>query len=165
MIEIARHWRLRKERYRLIGEICQNYGCGEKIFPPRDICPHCKQLAFVEHKFSGKGEVCSYTIVNDPPKGSEKSTSYPIALVKLKEGPTITARLTNLKKQWKKEKNNGTVREVLTFPQLEVGMPVEMTTRHLKEERGEKGQAAHGYMFRPTPGSNRAERQEEQVAY
>lgn len=38
-MEIARHWRLKQQRYRLVGEICPH--CDEKIFPPRDICPRC----------------------------------------------------------------------------------------------------------------------------
>lgn len=38
-MEIPRHWRLKQQRYRLIGEECPH--CEEKIFPPRDICPRC----------------------------------------------------------------------------------------------------------------------------
>lgn len=38
-MEIVRHWRLKRQRYRLIGEECPH--CEEKIFPPRDICPRC----------------------------------------------------------------------------------------------------------------------------
>ena len=38
-MEVPRHWRLKKQRYQLIGEICPH--CEEKIFPPRDICPGC----------------------------------------------------------------------------------------------------------------------------
>ena len=38
-MEIARHWRLRKQRLNLIGEECPH--CEVKIFPPRDICPRC----------------------------------------------------------------------------------------------------------------------------
>ena len=38
-MEIPRHWRLKKQRYALIGEVCPH--CDAKLFPPRDICPHC----------------------------------------------------------------------------------------------------------------------------
>jgi uncharacterized OB-fold protein len=38
-MEVPRHWRLNKERYGLIGVICPH--CGEKLFPPRDVCPKC----------------------------------------------------------------------------------------------------------------------------
>ena len=32
-MEIPRHWRLNKQRYGLVGEICLS--CDEKIFPPK----------------------------------------------------------------------------------------------------------------------------------
>jgi len=38
-MEIARHWRLKAQRYRLEGSICPT--CGEASFPPRPACPHC----------------------------------------------------------------------------------------------------------------------------
>ena len=33
------HWRIRDERYSLIGEICPH--CQSKIFPPKAVCPFC----------------------------------------------------------------------------------------------------------------------------
>lgn len=38
-MEVPRHWRLRKARYRLVGEECPH--CQVKIFPPRYVCPEC----------------------------------------------------------------------------------------------------------------------------
>jgi len=38
-VEVPRHWRMRKQRYQLQGEVCSN--CGAKVFPPRPVCPHC----------------------------------------------------------------------------------------------------------------------------
>ena len=38
-MEVPRHWRLKKQRYTLTGEICPN--CKTPLFPPRSICPHC----------------------------------------------------------------------------------------------------------------------------
>lgn len=32
-MEIPRHWRLKKQRYGLVGEVCLK--CDKKIFPPR----------------------------------------------------------------------------------------------------------------------------------
>ncbi len=39
--EIPRHWRLKKQRYGLVGEVCPH--CDYKIFPPREgaPCPNC----------------------------------------------------------------------------------------------------------------------------
>lgn len=41
--EIARHWRLKPQRYNLIGEQCPH--CETLMFPPRDICIDCGGLA------------------------------------------------------------------------------------------------------------------------
>ena len=128
-MEISRHWRLQQQRYGLIGEICPH--CEEKIFPPRDVCPNCAQEAKTPYVFSGKGEVFSYTTVYDPPEGYEGNAPYTVALIKLEEGPLVTAQLTDV--------DNGKV---------EIGVPVEMVTRKLRED-GERGMLVYGYKFRP----------------
>ena len=38
-MEIPRHWRLKAQRYCLEGSVCPT--CGQLIFPPRPVCPHC----------------------------------------------------------------------------------------------------------------------------
>ena len=54
-MEIPRHWRLKKQRYGLVGEICPH--CEVKIFPPRDVCPNCGEEAKEPYAFSGKGTI------------------------------------------------------------------------------------------------------------
>ena len=129
MSEIPRHWRLRQQRYSLVGEVCPD--CETKIFPPRDICPDCGHEAKETFKFSGRGEVYSFTTVYEPPAGFETQAPYVVALIKLEEGPMLTAQLTDLGD---------------TIP--EIGMPVEMVTRKLSED-GERGLNHYGYKFRP----------------
>ncbi|RIK44522.1 MAG: hypothetical protein DCC55_02330 [Chloroflexi bacterium] len=34
-------WRTKKQRYRLQAEVCSV--CTQAVFPPREICPHCRQ--------------------------------------------------------------------------------------------------------------------------
>jgi hypothetical protein len=34
-------WRTKKQRYRLQAEVCPT--CVQVVFPPREICPHCRQ--------------------------------------------------------------------------------------------------------------------------
>lgn len=36
-MDVPRHWRLKAQRYALIGEKCPD--CKSKLFPPRDVCP------------------------------------------------------------------------------------------------------------------------------
>ena len=128
-MEISRHWRLQQQRYGLVGEVCPH--CEEKIFPPRDVCPNCAQEAKTPYVFSGKGEVFSYTTIYDPPEGYEGNAPYTVALIKLEEGPLVTAQLTDV--------DNGKV---------EIGTPVEMVTRKLRED-GDRGMLVYGYKFRP----------------
>lgn len=42
-MHIPRYWRAQHQRYSLAGEICKQ--CGARLFPPRDICPECRELA------------------------------------------------------------------------------------------------------------------------
>jgi len=129
-MDIPRHWRLRKQRYGLVGEVCGH--CDAKVFPPRDICPSCGEEAKTLYTFSGKGEVYSYTTVFDPPAGFEDATPYTVAMIKLDEGPFVTAQLTDLENR-----------------QVEIGMPVEMVTRKLRSATDERGMLVYGYKFRP----------------
>jgi hypothetical protein len=128
-MEVSRHWRLRQQRYALVGEVCPH--CQVKIFPPRDICPDCGQEARTAYQFNGRGEVFSFTTVLDPPAGHEENAPYTVALIRLEEGPMVTAQLTDLGEQ-----------------PVEIGMPVEMVTRKLRED-GERGMLVYGYKFRP----------------
>lgn len=34
-------WRTKKQRYSLQGDVCTH--CERAIFPPRQICPHCRR--------------------------------------------------------------------------------------------------------------------------
>ena len=128
-MEVSRHWRLQQQRYGLVGEICDN--CGLKLFPPRDICPDCAEEAKTLYHFSGKGEVYSHSTVYDAPEGFESQAPYTVALVKLEEGPLLTAQLTDVDND-----------------AIEIGMPVEMVTRKLREA-GDRGMLVYGYKFRP----------------
>lgn len=128
-MEVSRHWRLQEQRYKLVGETCDN--CGVKLFPPRDVCLVCEAPAQELYTFTGLGEVFSYTTIYDPPAGFEHDAPYMVALVKLDEGPIVTAQLTDVNES-----------------EVEIGMPVEMVTRKLRSD-GEEGMIVYGYKFRP----------------
>ena len=70
--------------------------CQAKIFPPRDVCPECGGEAKTAYTFSGKGEVYSFTKMGNAPAGFEAQAPYTVALIKLEEGPIVTAQLTDL---------------------------------------------------------------------
>lgn len=90
-----------------------------------------KQVALQPERytFAGTGEVYSFTTLQEPPEGFEDQAPYTLALVKLDEGPLITAQLTDLDTP------------------VQIGDRVEMVTRKLTTEGG-KGMIVYGYKFR-----------------
>jgi hypothetical protein len=134
-METSRHWRLRQQRYALVGEVCPN--CAQRIFPPRDLCPDCGEEAREFYQFSGRGEVYSFTTVYQAPSGFDQEAPYPMAMIRLEEGPLVTAQLTDLGNR-----------------AVEIGMPVEMVTRKLRSD-GERGMLVYGYKFRPVLNGSR----------
>ncbi len=128
-MDTPRHWRLKEQRYNLVGTEC--LACGAKHFPPRQVCSECNSKEVRPYTFSGQGEVYSYSTVFHPPLGYEEFAPYTVALVKLKEGPLVTAQLTDVDND-----------------KIQIGMKVEMVTRKLREY-GEDGVIVYGYKFRP----------------
>lgn len=80
---------------------------------------------------TGQGEVYSFSTMYNVPKGFEEQKPYTIALVKLDDGPMVTAQLTDVEPD-----------------DVQMGMRVEMVTRKLRED-GAEGQIVYGYKFRP----------------
>lgn len=86
---------------------------------------------FGQVALTGRGEVYSFTTMYNVPKGYEEQKPYSIALIKLDDGPMVTAQLTDV-----------------DSTEIHIGMRVEMVTRKLREE-GDEGQIIYGYKFRP----------------
>jgi uncharacterized OB-fold protein len=126
---LARHWRLRQQRYQLIGNRCLY--CGRNFFPPRQVCTECRCTKFVSFQFCGRGELYSYTTLHQAPAGFETQTPYSVGMIRLDEGPLVEAQLTDANPE-----------------DLRVGLRVEMVTRKLRAE-GEAGLIIYGYKFRP----------------
>jgi uncharacterized OB-fold protein len=64
--------------------------------------------------------------------GFEEQAPYTVALVKLEEGPLVTAQLTDTSEA-----------------EVQIGTPVEMVTRRLRSDGDERGMLVYGYKFRP----------------
>ncbi|MFO7695830.1 MAG: Zn-ribbon domain-containing OB-fold protein [Anaerolineae bacterium] len=122
-------WRRRQQRLALVGEVCPE--CGMKLFPPRDVCPHCGGPAKASYGMSGKGTVYSYSRVMAAPEGYEAFAPYFVALVALDEGPLVTAQLTDIDPD-----------------DVYIGLPVEMVTRVMRQDGG-KGLIDYNFKFRP----------------
>jgi len=121
---VAQPWRMQDSRYRLIGTRCE---CGQVDFPPRNACSKCSgQVEPVQ--LSGNGEVFSFTVIHTAPEGFEGATPYSVGLIKLKEGPIITAQIVG---------NAGDIR---------IGRRVKTVFRKLNEH-GSDGLIHYGFKF------------------
>ena len=128
-MDVPRNWRTQAARYRLKGGRCQS--CGTLAFPARRVCLRCGSEEMVEHAFSGNGVVYAHSVVYSAPSGFAEQAPYIVALVRLAEGPLVTAQLTDIEPD-----------------EVHIDMPVEMVTRRLYED-GPQGVVVYGYKFRP----------------
>jgi len=128
-MSVPRFWRRLKNIYNLIGTQCTR--CKSFYYPPRSLCPECRRESkIVPFRFSGSGEVFSYTIVHTGARDFEKLTPYVLALIRLDEGPMMTS-------------------QVICPPEkVHIGMKVRMVFRKLGEE-SEKGMIYYGTKFVP----------------
>ncbi len=82
-------------------------------------------------KLSGKGEIITYTIIHVGPEAFEEQVPYPVAIIKLEEGPQITAQIVDC-----------------NIDEVKIGMKVENTFRRIQED-GYTGAIYYGYKFKP----------------
>ena len=132
---VARFWREIPQRYNLIGNKCGS--CERVFFPPRESCPYCrrKSLGKMEDiKLCGKGEIVTYTIIHVGPEAFKEQVPYPVAIIKLEEGPQITAQIVDC-----------------NIDEVKIGMKVESTFRRIQED-GYTGAIYYGYKFKPVKG-------------
>jgi len=129
-MELPRHHRMRGALYRLEGSVCR--ACGARSFPPRAVCAACRSAEVAPAAFSGRGRLWSFTRVAQPPRGFASVAPYAVGMVRLEEGPLVTAQLADTE-----------------GVDLHIDMEVEMVTRRIKEA-SENGLIVYGYKFRPT---------------
>lgn len=130
-MDLAKHWRQRAARYRMEGQ--RHSATGEVRFPPEPAIG-VEAQSWEPYELSGTGTIYSFSVVRQPPAGYEEQAPYVLALVKLAEGPLITAQLTDC-----------------DVEQVAIDLPVEMVTRRLRD-LGPDGLIIYGYKFRPLIG-------------
>lgn len=74
-MNIPRYWRTERTRYALIGETCR--ACGEAIFPPRDVCPHCTETGQDVHPFVVRGRCTPFPPSTMPRKATQNTNPTP----------------------------------------------------------------------------------------
>lgn len=128
---VARFWREIPQRYNLIGNQCGS--CERIFFPPKESCPYCRRKSMgkmKDIKLSGKGEIVTYTIIHVGPEDFEEQVPYPVAIIKLEEGPQITAQIVDC-----------------NIDDVKIGMKVESTFRKIRQD-GSTGAIYYGYKFK-----------------
>lgn len=130
--DVPRFWREIQQRYNMIGNKCGS--CDRVYFPPREPCPYCRResLGKMEKiKLSGKGEIITYTIIHVGSDDFAEQVPYPVAIIKLDEGPKITAQIVDC-----------------SVDDLHIGMRVESVFRKIQQD-GSTGAIYYGYKFKP----------------
>src|SRR2546428_8836865 len=128
MTQAPRFWRSIDQRYNLEGVQCTN--CGTNIFPARTLCPKCRHLSagkLKPQRFSGEGVVESFTIIHSPPAGYELQAPYAMAVIRLAEGPRLTAQVVDIAPE-----------------KVAIGMQVSKVFRRINQD-GEGGIIHYGY--------------------
>lgn len=129
---VPRFWREIPQRYNLLGNKCES--CSQVFFPPKEACPKCRRKSLNKmknYKLNGKGEIITYTIIHVGPEEFEDQTPYPIAIIKLDEGPCITGQIVDC-----------------DVKDVKIGMKVKNTFRKIQQD-GKIGAIYYGYKFKP----------------
>ena len=129
---VPRFWREIPQRYNILGNKCDS--CGKIFFPPKETCPECRRKSLGKmnsYKLSGKGKVVTFTIIHVGPEDFEDQAPYPIAIIKLEEGPCITAQIVDCDPH-----------------DVKIGMNVHSTFRKIQQD-GKIGAIYYGYKLNP----------------
>lgn len=123
----SRYWREIPQRYRLEANRCPE--CDRKFFPPRLICPDCKNRDLEAARLAEAGKILTYTIIHTPPQKFVDQAPYALGIVELDDGVRLTAQIVDI-----------------DFVDLKVGQRVKVEFRKIFDE-GESGLICYGYKF------------------
>jgi uncharacterized OB-fold protein len=100
----------------LVVQRCRT--CGERRFPPRDICSRCLGRAADWVPSSGRGKILTWNVMHQVyHPGFANEVPYAVVLVELDDGGRMISNLVGYPND-----------------RLEVGLPVEVTFEKLSEE-------------------------------
>ena len=125
----SRYWREIPQRYRLEANKCES--CDTAFFPPRLICPECKNRELVSAKLAEAGKVISFTIIRVPPHQFSDQAPYAVGIVELDDGLKLTGQIVDC-----------------GFDDIKIGQRVKIEFRKIFEV-GESGILCYGYKFVP----------------
>ncbi len=84
---------------KLMGTVCKS--CGALHLPPRPICSECRSEEMEWRELSGRGRLAAYSVIFIAPtaminEGYNRANPYCTGLVKLEEGPSISAQIVGV---------------------------------------------------------------------
>ncbi len=79
---------------KLMGNRCKK--CSEPMLPPRMVCIKCGSTDLEWIEFKGTGKLETFTVIHVAPSRLSNKSPYIVGIVKLDEGCSITARITDL---------------------------------------------------------------------
>lgn len=86
---VSMGWRLKGERYGLVGAKCLS--CGVVYFPPVGVCKNCGDASFKKEPVSNNGVIESFTVLHAAPVGF--TAPYIVGLVRLDSGQLISTQI------------------------------------------------------------------------
>ncbi len=128
-LSLARFWRERIRRYRLLGVECKK--CGKRYYPPKAVCPACGSRELVDVELPKTGKLLTYTVIYTVPSGFKEYAPLVVGLIELDDGTKIFSSLTDVDPE-----------------NVKTGMRVEAVLRRVLED-GETGIIHYALKFRP----------------
>jgi len=125
MYSSPRYWREIPQRYRLEAAKCTK--CGKILYPPRLICPQCKNRVFEKIVLPNTGKIETFTVIRVPPSQFQDQAPYALGIIELDNGVRITSQIVDCE-----------------FSDLAIGKPVRMEFRRIQAD-GESGILAYGH--------------------
>ena len=112
---VPSYWREIPQRYRLEAGKCKK--CGKIHFPPRLVCVKCGSKEFETVTLQTEGKVETYTVIHVAPSQFTQQVPYALGVVKLKDGVSILAQITDCEPD-----------------ELKIGMPVKVFFEDVTDE-------------------------------
>ncbi len=121
----ARYHREKPQRYRLEAGKCVK--CGKVYFPPRLVCPKCRNRKFRTVNLAEEGKLLTYTVIRVASDKFSKETPFVVGIVEIGEGVRLTTQMTDV-----------------DIDKLKIGQKVKIVFRKIQDD-GKAGIHCYGY--------------------
>ncbi len=115
-------WRSKSGKYRFMGSKCA--ACGKTYFPSHEMCLCGNKTG--DLRFSGSGNIESYTIIYNAPRGFVGP--YVVGIIRTTEGPLVPAQIVG------------------PLEKIKIGVPVSLCIRRIYAV-GDAGMLVFGFKF------------------